>query len=384
MTAGTGTSTPALPSGRLRAAAVSVRPARHAEADRVGAARRPRRPVDRHALRPAAAGRARRAGQQRNGAVVPGEHRLVGAARGRASVDRASLRHRRAGGAHRCDGRDEGVRHHAAAVDAPAQPRHATRCCIRRWRTRATRWARSWPAAGRSRSPRCPTVGSISSRSRRTTSIGRCCCGSTARTIRPAHSTISTPRRRGDARHGVPVFSDECYVEFTWAGRPRTILEGGFRRGRGRAFAVEAIEPRRSAGRLLCGRRRTRHVSPGGPQARRDDGARARPRPPVSRRSTTMPTSTVQRERYRTRLELLAGVLGEWSGSPVPLPDGAFYLWIPVDDGWAYTERLARAGGALLSPGEFYGDGGRSFVRAAVVQPDDRIQLVADRLRSVR
>ena len=67
----------------------------------------------------------------------------------------------------------------------------------------------------------------------------------------------------------------------------------------------------------------------------------------------------VQRSRYRARLELLADVLADWSGTPVPLPDGAFYLWIPVDDGWAYTERLARAGGALVSPGEFYGDGGR-------------------------
>ena len=27
--------------------------------------------------------------------------------------------------------------------------------------------------------------------------------------------------------HGVPVFSDECYVEFTWSGRGRTILEHG-------------------------------------------------------------------------------------------------------------------------------------------------------------
>ena len=27
--------------------------------------------------------------------------------------------------------------------------------------------------------------------------------------------------------HGVPVFSDECYVEFTWDGPRRTILEHG-------------------------------------------------------------------------------------------------------------------------------------------------------------
>ena len=60
--------------------------------------------------------------------------------------------------------------------------------------------------------------------------------------------------------HGVPVFSDECYVEFTWDGpaqhdpraRPR-------RRGR-RALAVEALEPGRRAGRLLRRRRRPRRL----------------------------------------------------------------------------------------------------------------------------
>jgi aspartate/methionine/tyrosine aminotransferase len=91
----------------------------------------------------------------------------------------------------------------------------------------------------------------------------------------------------------------------------------------------------------------------------------------------------IQRQRYRSRLGLLADVLADWSGAPVPLPAGAFYLWIPADDGWGYTERLARLGGTLVSPGEFYGDDGQSFVRVAVVQPDDRIELVADRLRSV-
>src|SRR5690606_12447466 len=55
----------------------------------------------------------------------------------------------------------------------------------------------------------------------------------------------------------------------------------------------------------------------------------------------------LQRARYRGRLELLAGVLAEWSGDEVPLPDGAFYLWLPVADGWEYAERLARSGGAL-------------------------------------
>ena len=46
------------------------------------------------------------------------------------------------------------------------------------------------------------------------------------------------------------------------------------------------------------------------------------------------------------------------------------------------AERLAVDGGALVSPGEFYGDDGRPYVRVAVVQPDDRIDLVASRLRT--
>ena len=42
--------------------------------------------------------------------------------------------------------------------------------------------------------------------------------------------------------HDVPVFSDECYIEFTWAGPARTILEHGTDGCRGGAFAVQAIQ----------------------------------------------------------------------------------------------------------------------------------------------
>ena len=87
-----------------------------------------------------------------------------------------------------------------------------------------------------------------------------------------------------------------------------------------------------------------------------------------------------QRGRYLSRMTRLAAVMSEWSGVEVPIPSGSFYLWIPVDDGWEYTERLARDGGALVSPGEFYGPAGSAFVRVAVVQPDPRIDLVAARL----
>ena len=44
---------------------------------------------------------------------------------------------------------------------------------------------------------------------------------------------------------------------------------------------------------------------------------------------------------------------------------------------------LAEASGLIVSPGELYGEAGRDFVRIAVVQPDDRLELAAPRrLRS--
>ncbi len=182
--------------------------------------------------------------------------------------------------------------------------------------------------------------------------------------------------------HGVPVFSDECYVEFTWTGRPRTILE----RGSHGVVAVHSLSKRSNLAGLRVGfyagdaelvhylqevRKHVGMMVPGPAQAAGvaalDDDTHVE----------------VQRERYRSRLERMAEVIGAWSGTPVALPAGAFYLWIPAVDGWDFAERLAADGGVLVSPGEFYGDAGRPFVRVAVVQPDDRIELVERRFARV-
>jgi aspartate/methionine/tyrosine aminotransferase len=88
----------------------------------------------------------------------------------------------------------------------------------------------------------------------------------------------------------------------------------------------------------------------------------------------------VQAQVYRRRLERTAQVLSKWSGRTIELPAGGFYLWFDATDGWEFAERLATEGGALVSPGDFYGSGGSNNVRVAVVQPDDRIELLAQRL----
>jgi succinyldiaminopimelate transaminase len=183
----------------------------------------------------------------------------------------------------------------------------------------------------------------------------------------------------GRAR-GIPVLSDECYVEFTWSGPPRTILEHGtdgvlavhslskrsnLAGARAGFYAGDAdlvrylAELRKHAGFMVPGPIQAAAIAAWGDDAHVDE----------------------QRDRYRRRLELLRGALAT-IGVDAPMPDGAFYLWASAPDGdaWALTRRLAETAGALVSPGEFYGPDGAGHVRIAVVQPDDRLELVAKRL----
>ncbi len=179
--------------------------------------------------------------------------------------------------------------------------------------------------------------------------------------------------------HGIPVFSDECYTEFTWATSAQSILQHGL----DGVVAVHSLSKRSNLAGVRVGfyagdaevvdylkevRKHAGFMVPGPAQAAAiaalDDDDHV----------------VVQRDRYRTRLEFTARMLSRWSGQDIPLPDGGFYLWIPTDDAWGFTERLAREGGALVSPGEFYGPAAEKFVRVAVVQPDAKLALVAERL----
>ena len=180
--------------------------------------------------------------------------------------------------------------------------------------------------------------------------------------------------------HGVPVLSDECYVEFTWDGPPRTILE----HGPDGVLAVHSLSKRSNLAGVRAGcyagdaelvgylselRKHAGFMVPGPVQAAAivawDDDAHV----------------DEQRARYLARLEAMRAALS-LIGVDAPLPAGSFYLWAPAPDGdvWALTNGLAELGGALVSPGEFYGPAGADHVRIAVVQPDERIALVAERL----
>lgn len=182
--------------------------------------------------------------------------------------------------------------------------------------------------------------------------------------------------------HGVPVASDECYIEFTWSEAPKTILQSGV----DGVLAVHSLSKRSNLAGVRSG------FYAGDPELvnwlteiRKHAGAM------VS--GPTQAASVVafsdqehviaQRQRYEERLHAVVRMF-DAIGIEAPMPSGAFYVWAEAPDGdaWALTRRLAEDAGVIVSPGEFYGSAGQHHVRVAAVQPLEAIDLATERLRS--
>jgi aspartate/methionine/tyrosine aminotransferase len=180
--------------------------------------------------------------------------------------------------------------------------------------------------------------------------------------------------------HEVPVFSDECYAEFTWNGPGRTILS----HGTAGVVAVHSLSKRDNFAGARIGfyagdpelvhylrevRKHAGFMAPGPVQAAAvvalgDDEHVER-----------------QRARYLARLTRLREIL-EGLGYPCELPEGAFYLWVkaPTGDAWEATRDLAERIGIVVSPGEFYGEAGAGFFRVAAVRPEADLDRLTGRL----
>ena len=181
-------------------------------------------------------------------------------------------------------------------------------------------------------------------------------------------------------RHGVPVLSDECYIEFTWDGPGRTILA----EGTDGVVALHSLSKRSNFAGARVGfyagdRQLVHYLS----EVRKHAGFMV-PGPVQAAAVVAFGDDAhveAQRQRYLRRLDLLAGALRAM-GVDCSRPPATFYLWVAAPDGdaWALAHRLAAEGGAVVSPGEFYGPSGAGHVRIAVVQPDERVELVARRL----
>jgi succinyldiaminopimelate transaminase len=180
--------------------------------------------------------------------------------------------------------------------------------------------------------------------------------------------------------NGVPVLSDECYVDFTWDGHGRTILQEGSEG----VLALHSLSKRSNLAGLRVGwyagdAELVRYLS----ELRKHAGFML-PGPVQAAAVVALADEghvDAQRQRYRRRLETAVAALRAF-GVPCDMPAGAFYVWAraPGGDGWQLALELAEKGGALVAPGDFYGPDSADHVRLAMVQPDDRLALFADRL----
>ena len=179
---------------------------------------------------------------------------------------------------------------------------------------------------------------------------------------------------------GVPVLSDECYAEYTWDGRPRTVLAAG----PDGVLAVHSLSKRSNMAGLRVGfyagdADLVRYLS----EVRKHQGLMV-PGPVQDAAVIALDDDEhveEQRSRYRERLERGRQILASLDIDS-PMPGGGFYLWAPGPDGdgWSLARRLAEDGGALVSPGEFYGEAGAGHIRVAMVRPIEQLDLIAQRL----
>ena len=154
--------------------------------------------------------------------------------------------------------------------------------------------------------------------------------------------------------HGVPVFSDECYAEFTWQGPPRSILQHGAEG----VVAVHSLSKRSNLAGVRVG------FFAGDPElveflrAVRQHAGLMVPGPAQAAGVVALADDAhveVQRQRYRERLDFMAAVFSKF-GCPVETPAGGFYLWVPVpadrwDDAWVDGRRPGPPGRRAGQPG---------------------------------
>lgn len=182
-------------------------------------------------------------------------------------------------------------------------------------------------------------------------------------------------------QHGVLVASDECYAEFTWSSRPRSIIEHGVEG----VLAVHSISKRSNLAGIRAG------FYTGDPEivsflklVRQHAGFMV-PGPVQSAVAMAYDDDEhvfIQRDVYHRRLQMLSEALSS-VGITAPMPEGSFYLWCHKEgyDGWQLAQLLAETSGIIASPGEFYGEASNDFARIAMVQPDERLSLAISRLQ---
>ncbi|MCX5006128.1 bifunctional succinyldiaminopimelate transaminase/glutamate-prephenate aminotransferase [Streptomyces sp. NBC_00638] len=185
-------------------------------------------------------------------------------------------------------------------------------------------------------------------------------------------------------KHGVLVFSDECYLELGWEADPVSVLHpdvcGGSYEG---IVSVHSLSKRSN----LAGYRAA--FIAGDPAvlgellAIRKHGGMMTSAPTQAAVVAALSDDThvrEQRDRYAARRTALRDALLD-HGFRIEHSEASLYLWATRDEScWSTVAHLADLG-ILVAPGDFYGEAGEKFVRVALTASDERVAAAVERLR---
>ena len=180
--------------------------------------------------------------------------------------------------------------------------------------------------------------------------------------------------------------ADECYLEFGWDADPQSILHpdicgdshanlliahslskrsnlAGYRAGfvaGDPVLLAELLEVRKHSGFMMPGPMQEVMVELLGDHRHVEE----------------------QRERYRTRRELLRPAL-ERVGFTIHHSEAGLYLWATRGEPCRDSVAVLAEQGILVAPGDFYGQVSGEFVRIAMTATDERVQAAAERLNAL-
>lgn len=191
-------------------------------------------------------------------------------------------------------------------------------------------------------------------------------------------------------RHDFILLSDECYSEIWREAPPPGALEVAARMGADpeRVVVMNSLSKRSNLAGLRSG------FVAGGREAiarfrqLRAYGGSPLPLPVqhVSQHAWSDETHVeTNRALYQAKYRVAQEILGDVPG--FRLPEGGFFLWLPVEDGEEAALKLWREAGVRVLPGAYLArdvagtNPGRNHLRVAMVAPEDELRRGLTRLR---
>lgn len=184
-------------------------------------------------------------------------------------------------------------------------------------------------------------------------------------------------------KHDFTVFADECYSEIWRSAPPPGVLEVAAATGTDpeRVFSFHSLSKRSNLPGLRSGF--VAGGAQGMAQIRKLRSFAGAPLPlPIQRVSEAAWADEAHveasRALYQQKFAIAAEVFGGIQG--FDLPEGGFFLWLPVEDGEAAALKLWQETGVRVLPGAYLsrdtaaGNPGKGYVRVALVAPKEEMQ----------